>query len=144
MSRVPIFLFFWAGFTFLYAQTSCAKLIPLCKSSFIEDYSWDGRYWRAELYGNETTEVYYTFFKGLRYRLIPCGSSDDKSPLRMRIYNANRALLLDTGAQNARPYWDLELSSTQLIIIELYYASGNGCAALIIGHKASEALAFKE
>ncbi len=144
MSRVPVFLFFWAGFTFSYAQTSCAKLIPLCKSSFIEDYSWDGRYWRAELYGNETTEVYYTFFKGLRYRLIPCGSSDDKSPLRMRIYNANRALLLDTGAQNARPYWDLELSSTQLIIIELYYASGNGCAALIIGHKASEALAFKE
>ncbi len=144
MMRVSIFLFFLISGAFSYAQTSCAKLIPLCKSSFIEDYSWDGRYWRAELYGNETTEVYYTFFKGLRYRLIPCGSSDDKSPLRMRIYNANRALLLDTGTQNNRPYWDLELSSTQLIIIELYYSSGNGCAALIIGHKAGEALAFKE
>ncbi len=144
MSRSGILLFFLLTITFYYAQTSCAKLIPLCKASFIEDYSWDGRYWRAELYGGETTEVYYTFFKGLRYRLIPCGSSDDKSPLRMRIYNANRALLLDTGSQNSRPYWDLELSSTQLIIIELYYPSGNGCAALIIGHKAGEALASKE
>jgi len=144
MSRSGILLFFLTGGILSHAQTSCAKLIPLCKASFIEDYSWDGRYWRAELYGSETTEVYYTFFKGLRYRLIPCGSSDDKSPLRMRIYNANRALLLDTGTQNSRPYWDLELSSTQLIIIELYYPSGNGCAALIIGHKAGEALAFKE
>ncbi len=144
MMRASIFLFFLISGAFSHAQTSCAKLIPLCKASFIEDYSWDGRYWRAELYGNETTEVYYTFFKGLRYRLIPCGSSDDKSPLRMRIYNANRALLLDTGTQNNRPYWDLELSSTQLIIIELYYPSGNGCAALIIGHKAGEALASKE
>jgi len=144
MSRLLIILFLLVGFRISYAQTSCAKLIPLCKTSFIEDYNWDGRYWRAELYGNETTEVYYTFFKGLRYRLIPCGSSDEKSPLRMRIYNANRALLLDTGTQNARPYWDLELSSTQLLIIELYYPSGNGCAALIIGHKAGEALASKE
>jgi len=144
MSRSCIFLLFLVSSALSYAQISCAKLIPLCKASFIEDYNWDGRYWRAELYGGETTEVYYTFFKGLRYRLIPCGSSDDKSPLRMRIYNANRALLLDTGTQNSRPYWDLELSSTQLIIIELYYPSGNGCAALIIGHKAGEALAFKE
>jgi hypothetical protein len=144
MSRFLIILFLLIGFRISYAQTSCAKLIPLCKNSFIEDYNWDGRYWRAELYGNETTEVYYTFFKGLRYRLIPCGSSDEKSPLRMRIYNANRALLLDTGTQNARPYWDLELSSTQLLIIELYYPSGNGCAALIIGHKAGEALASQE
>ncbi len=144
MIRLSAFLFCLVSSSLSYAQTSCAKLIPLCKASFIEDYSWDGRYWRAELYGDETTEVYYTFFKGLRYRLIPCGSSDDKSPLRMRIYNANRALLLDTGTQNNRPYWDLELSSTQLIIIELYYPSGNGCAALIIGHKAGEALASKE
>jgi hypothetical protein len=127
-----------------HGQVSCAKLVPLCKTSFMEDFSWDGRYWRAEIYNGETTEVYYTFFKNLRYRLIPCGSSDQKSALRMRIYNANRALLLDTGKQDERTYWDLELSSTQLLIIELYYPQGDGCAALIIGHKLSETLASKE
>ncbi len=144
MKQSIILLLFALGISVAHAQSSCTKLIPLCKTSFIEDYSWDGRYWRAELYNGEKTEVYYTFFKGLRYRLIPCGSSDEKSPLRMRIYNANHVPLLDTGTQNARPYWDLELSSTQLLIIELYYPSGNGCAALIIGHKASDAIASKE
>lgn len=117
------------------AQTPCKQLVPTCRDSYMEDFSWDGRYWRAELYGGETTEIYYTFFRGLRYRLIPCGSSSTKATPHLRIYNANRTLLLDTRQQGERHYWDLELSSTQLLMIELYYPSGDGCAALLIGHR---------
>lgn len=120
----------------LAAQTPCKQLVPTCRDSYMEDFSWDGRYWRAELYGGETSEIYYTFFRGLRYRLIPCGSSTTKAVPHLRIYNANRALLLDTRQQGERYYWDLELSSTQLLVIELYYPSGDGCAALLIGHRA--------
>ncbi|MCS7152796.1 MAG: hypothetical protein N2253_00925 [Bacteroidia bacterium] len=126
-----------AGIRWLCAQTSCKQLVPTCKEAYMENFSWDGRYWRAELYGGETTEIYYTFFPGLRYRLIPCGSSSTKATPHLRIYNANRTLLLDTRQQGERRYWDLELSSTQLLVIELYYPSGEGCAALLIGHRAS-------
>ncbi|MCX8111738.1 MAG: hypothetical protein N3E49_00850 [Bacteroidia bacterium] len=122
---------------FLYAQVPCKQLIPSCREAYLEDFSWDGRYWRAELYGGETTEIYYTFFPGLRYRLIPCGSSSTKAAPHLRIYNANRTLLLDTRQQGDRRYWDLELSSTQLMVIELYYPSGDGCAALLIAHRIS-------
>ncbi len=124
-----------------YGQSGCRQLIPSCRSAHIEDFSWDGRYWRAELYGGETTEIYYTFFRGLRYRIIPCGRSSSQAMPHLRIYNANRTLLLDTRQQGERPYWDLELSSTQLLLIELYYPSGDGCVALLIGHRASEEVA---
>ncbi|MCS7298160.1 MAG: hypothetical protein RMK19_04835 [Bacteroidia bacterium] len=117
------------------AQTPCKQLIPTCREAYMEDFQWDGRYWRAELYGGETAEIYYTFFRGLRYRLIPCGSSSTQSPPHLRIYNANRTLLLDTRQQGERRHWDLELSSTQLLVIELYYPTGEGCAALLVGHR---------
>lgn len=125
----------------VYGQSGCRQQIPACRAAHIEDFSWDGRYWRAELYGGETTEIYYTFFRGLRYRIIPCGRSSTQAMPHLRIYNANRTLLLDTRQQGERPYWDLELSSTQLLLIELYYPSGEGCAALLIGHRASEEVA---
>lgn len=138
MKRIGALLILGACF----AQMPCAKLVPLCRSAFLGDYSWDGRYWRAELYDGEQTEVYYTFFRGLRYRLIPCGNSSEKAGLAMRIYDANRTLLIDTGTQGEqRSYWELELSSTQLLIIQLYYPRGDGCAALLIGHKAANELA---
>ncbi|MCX7607086.1 MAG: hypothetical protein N2170_07480 [Bacteroidia bacterium] len=122
----------------LQAQSGCRQLIPACREAHMEDYNWDGRYWKAELYGGETTEIYYTFFRGLRYRLIPCGRSSAQKALHLRIYNANRTLLLDTRQQGERSYWDLELSSTQLLVLELYYPMGEGCAALLIGHKNGE------
>lgn len=122
----------------VWAQSTCRQIVPTCREKYMEDYNWDGRYWKAELYNGENTEIYYTFFRGLRYRLIPCGRSTTQAFPHLRIYNANRALLLDTRQQGERPYWDLELSSTQLLIIELYYPTGEGCAALLIGHRSGE------
>ncbi|MCS6895942.1 MAG: hypothetical protein NZZ60_07360 [Bacteroidia bacterium] len=132
----PIFWLIVASTLHLAAQTPCKQLIPACRDAYMENFSWDGRYWRAELYGGETSEIYYTFFRGIRYRLIPCGSSSTKNTPHIRIYNANRTLLLDTRQQGDRAYWDLELSTTQLLLIELYYPNGDGCAALLIGHRA--------
>lgn len=128
------------GMGVLHAQTTCKQLIPTCREMYMEDFSWDGRYWRAELYKGETTEIYYTFFRGLRYRLIPCGRSSTQAAPHLRIYNANRTLLLDTQQQGSRAYWDLELSSTQLLVIEVYYPSGNGCVALLVGHRSGETI----
>lgn len=143
MSRL-LGLFFLASLTFLLAQSRCKGLIPACRDAHMDGLNWDGRYWRAELFGGETTEIYYTFFRGLRYRLIPCGRSNTQAPPHLRIYNANRVLLLDTRTQGEKPYWDLELSNTQLLIIEVYYPSGNGCVALLIGHGPSEVAQAQE
>ncbi|MDW8236582.1 MAG: hypothetical protein RMK98_08205 [Bacteroidia bacterium] len=120
-----------------YSQSTCKQLIPKCRDESMQDYSWDGRYWRAELYNNETSKFYCTFFSGLRYRLIPCGYSSTQQRPNLRIYNANSVLILDTGKQSEtnRNYWDLELSTTQLFLLELYYTSGEGCATLLIGHR---------
>ncbi|MCS7188953.1 MAG: hypothetical protein RMJ66_03135 [Bacteroidia bacterium] len=133
----------WVGiillaFYGLYAQSGCRQIIPSCRASYMGDFSWDGRYWKAELYGGEVAEIYYTFFRGLRYRLIPCGRSSNQSVPHLRIYNSNRTLVLDTREHGERKYWDLELSSTQLLIIQLYYSEGEGCASLLIGHKSAE------
>ncbi|MCS7162520.1 MAG: hypothetical protein NZ958_04225 [Bacteroidia bacterium] len=123
------------------AQSPCKQLIPSCREAYMGNFSWDGRYWRAELYNNETTTIYYTFLRGLRYRLIPCGTSSTQSRPHLRLYNADNVLLLDTRQQSDQPYWELELSSTQLLMIELYYPSGEGCIALLIGYQGQEAAA---
>ncbi|MEN2992105.1 MAG: hypothetical protein ABDH91_00935 [Bacteroidia bacterium] len=123
------------------AQSSCRQLVSSCREAYMDNFSWDGRYWRAELYNNETTTIYYTFFRGLRYRLIPCGTSSTQSRPHLRLYNADNVLLLDTRQQPNQPYWELELSSTQLLMIELYYPSGEGCIALLIGYQMQEAAA---
>ncbi len=104
MSRL-LGLIFLASLPPLFAQQRCKGLIPACRDAHMGDLNWDGRYWRAELFGSETTEIYYTFFRGLKYRLIPCGRSSTQATPHLRIYNANRVLLLDTRTQGEKPFW---------------------------------------
>lgn len=118
------------------AQAQCSALLPQCKP-ILENYHWDGRYWRAEIYNGETARMYYTFFSDIVYRVVACGKSDEGKALAFRLLTLEGRVAFDSQKEGVgQTHWDFSFSQTQPLMLEIYYPQGDGCGALLIGYKA--------
>lgn len=116
------------------AQQQCQPQVAVCRG-MVPPYQHDGSYFRAELFDGEMAKLRTTFYRGMTYRVVPCGKSSTQQPLSISILDNRGVGVFHSSSRPDQPYFDIEFGATGVYTIEMRYPSGEGCAAVLIGYQ---------
>jgi len=106
--------------TAVYSQAN-AQCLSFAKNSCkpkLGDFVHDGNYNATILGAGETAELYKTFFKGHKYRIV-VGKVDNLPKIHFRLIDENNNIIFDNKEHQYTDVWDFEVESTQMLIIKL-------------------------
>lgn len=114
-------------------NTPCDDLADNC-APLLFPYTYDGQYYRAQLFPGEAAQVKVTFYSGLVYRLVAC-NGDNGQPLLVTLTDKKGNKLYDSSLEGAEPYWDFSFGASSEYIISARFKDGGGCATVLVGYK---------
>ena len=112
------------------AYAQCERVVSQCKK-FIKDFSYDGNFYRAQLFQGEYARVKMVLYSGMVYRIIGCSSANNGSDFEL--YDpAGVRLVKETNAN--KKYWDIVVGATGRYSVIARQTQGEGCVSLIVGY----------
>lgn len=115
------------------AQSDCAGSELACRSR-ISYFNSDGSYYRAELFDGESAKLRTTFYSGMVYRIVPCGTSSQGKPLLVEIYDHRGVGVFHSRTYPEKGYYDIRFGATGQYTVEVRFEQGEGCASLLVGY----------
>lgn len=142
MKQIKIILLIAAGI-FLFGSNSNAQCLPFVKSKGFEAldtaaYIPDGRLDAIPLSQGDNFEVYKSFFRGRKYKIVVV--ADDMPGITFTVKNFQRQTLFDSKKRNANE-WEFVSAKNQNVIINVDIAiekngkPKTGCVAILVGYK---------
>ncbi|MBN1158051.1 MAG: hypothetical protein JXA61_01610 [Bacteroidales bacterium] len=111
----------------------------LCKLE-LAPYIHDGNYHAAILTEGEEAELYKTFYKGQKYRIVICGA-EALPAIEFQIVDSYKNVLFDNTDHDMASKWDFSLESSQQlkVVIKVPVSAmqaefpNSGCVAIMFG-----------
>ncbi len=106
----------------------------------------DGNYNATTLSAGETAELYKTFFKDQKYRIV-VSKVDNLPNIHFRLVNEDNNILFDNKDHDYTDVWDFSVETTQTLVIKLKvlddYNSdkmniSKGCVSVLFGIEKSK------
>ena len=111
-----------------YAQ--CGQVVSQCKE-LVRDFSYDGNFYRAQLFEGEYARVKMVLYSGMVYRIVGCSSAEEGSDFEL--YDPAGVRLVKAKGANKK-YWDVVVGATGKYSVIARQRKGEGCVALIVGY----------
>ena len=125
-------LLFTLSFTKVNAQ--CGQVVSQCKT-FIKGFSFDGNFYRAQLFPGEYARIKMILYSGMVYRIVGCSSAENGTDFEL--YDPAGVKLIK--AKNAKQkYWDVVVGATGKYSVIARQTGGEGCVALMVSYMSIE------
>lgn len=112
----------------------CEKPSDQCANQ-LDPFNSDGDfYYRAQLFPGEMAKLRYSFFTGMRYRIIPCGTSDTGANLVFDVFDQTGLRVYTSKTNPGKGYYDIEFGASGQYLIEASFTEGEGCASILVGY----------
>jgi len=112
---------------------TCDKFALGCEPDLFP-YTYDGQYYKSELFPGEKAKMKFTFYSGMVYRLVPCGGAKTGEGLIVELYDGNGVRVFTNEKMRDEPFWDFEFGATQTYQLIIRYDKSEGCAAMLVGY----------
>ncbi len=121
------------------ANAQCLSFAKnVCKPK-LENFVHDGNYNATMLGSGETAELFKTFFKDQKYRIV-IGKVDNLPPIHFRLVDEDNNILFDNKEHNYIDVWDFSVETTQMLVLKLKVLdnydednSTKGCISVLFG-----------
>jgi hypothetical protein len=124
----------WLPLTAGLQQSQCQQAAGACKP-LMAPFNYDGAYFRAELFDGESASLRQTFYSGMTYRIIPCGTSSNGGRLNVSVFDSRDVGVFHSRQQPGKNFFDIQFGATGTYRVEVRFENGEGCAAVLIGYK---------
>ena len=129
------------SFVFVIASVSaqCFSFAKNVGKSTLGEYIHDGNYNATILSEGEKAELFKTFFEGQKYR-ISISKIETLPPIHFKLVDQGGNVLFDNQEHDYSLFWDFEVKSTQMLIVEMEVLEResaediiSGCVAVLFG-----------
>ena len=128
MRRLLLLILLWIGYSYVNAQ--CGQVVSDCKV-FIKDFSFDGNFYRAQLFSGEYARVKMVLYSGMVYRIVGCSSASEGTDFEL--YDPAGVRLIKASSSKQK-YWDIVVGATGKYSVIARQRRGEGCVALMVGY----------
>ena len=141
MFRAVLF-FFILSFQFSVVQAQCNSFVKKKCIPQLKPYTINGQMNTSNLSAGQGAELVITLYEGQNYRILVC-AEEVLGEVSFKLLDNEHTTLVDTKETAHPSYWDFNVKSTQLFIVEVDVPVANppnklipnGCVSVLVGFK---------